>query len=197
VTRTYQTLDATRRFVDAVPDEPADELTLASGLSIRIRPLSGDDREGFMDLFARLGADSRYRRYLAPMPVLSARAVTYLVDIDHITHEAFAAIDLRDGSIAGVGRYAQEGAGARVADIALEVADELQGMGIGTALARRVVASASEHGFRVLTATTLWENRPARALLRRLEFRARASRGPMIELGLLLERPTAEGDACA
>jgi RimJ/RimL family protein N-acetyltransferase len=195
VTHTYDTADLARR----VDTDPAtlDEVTLRSGLVIGIRPLSRDDRDGFLDLFARLSPDSRYRRYLAPMPRLTARAVTYLVDVDHVTHEAFAAIDLRDGSIAGVGRYAQEDAAGRVADIALEVADELQGMGIGTALARRLVTSASERGFRVLTATTLWENRPARALLRRLEFRGRASRGPMIELGLLLGRGESEGERCA
>ena len=69
---------------------------------------------------------------------------------------------------------------------AVEVADELQGMGIGTALARRVVRRARANGFALLTATTLWENRPARALLRRLEFHARGSDGSVIELELEL-----------
>ena len=56
--------------------------------------------------------------------------------------------------------------------MAVEVADDLQGRGIGTQLARRVVDRARANGFSVLTATTLWENRGARALLRRLGFRA-------------------------
>ena len=55
-------------------------------------------------------------------------------------------------------------------------------MGIGTALARRLVDRARANGFALLTATTLWENRPARALLRRLGFRARASHISQIEL---------------
>ena len=38
----------------------------------------------------------------------------------------------------------------------------------------------------LLTATTLWENLPARTLLRHLRFRARASHGVEIELELEL-----------
>jgi hypothetical protein len=49
------------------------------------------------------------------------------------------------------------------------------------------VGRARANGFALLTATTLWENRPARALLRRLEFRARASHGNVIELELELD----------
>ena len=71
--------------------------------------------------------------------------------------------------------------------VAVEVADELQGMGIGTALARRVVRRARANGFALLTATALWENRPARALLRRLGFHARGSTGGVIDLELELD----------
>lgn len=194
MTHTYQTSDVCRPAqVGAVG--PAD-LTLPNGLSVHIRPLGLDDRAGFADLFARLSPESRHRRYLSPKPRLSSRELTYLVDVDHVRHEAFAAVDLRDGSIAGVGRYAVDGSPG-VADIAVEVADELQGMGIGTALAHRVVASARANGFRRLTATTLWDNRPARALLRRLAFRPRRSRGPAIDLDLFLVQPSFGTGPCA
>ena len=55
---------------------------------------------------------------------------------------------------------------------------------------KRIQDDARTNGFTLLTATTLWENRPARALLRRLGFRARASHGTEIELELELARPT-------
>ena len=71
--------------------------------------------------------------------------------------------------------------------VSVEVADELQGRGIGTALAERVVRHARMNGFSMLTATALWENRPARALLRRLEFHPRRSTGGVIELELELD----------
>jgi RimJ/RimL family protein N-acetyltransferase len=155
---------------------------LADGTRLLLRPLSTDDRPGLAALFARLTPGSRYQRFLSPKPELTPRELTYFTDIDHVDHEAFAAVDVRDGSIVGVGRYVHHGDRGGVAEVAVEVVDELQGMGIGTALASHMVRRARANGFGLLTATTLWENRPARALLRRLGFRARGSDGGVIEL---------------
>jgi RimJ/RimL family protein N-acetyltransferase len=166
--------------------EPTDVLVLPDGRRLALRPLSSEDRDGVAALFGRLSPASRYRRFLTPKHELTRRELAYLTDIDHIRHEAFAAIDQRDDSIVGVCRYVHVAGRSGVADLAVEVVDELQSMGIGTALARRTVQRARENGFTRLTATTLWENRPARALLRRFEFRAYASDGNEIELELKL-----------
>jgi RimJ/RimL family protein N-acetyltransferase len=167
--------------------EPTDVLVLADGTRLALRPLGSDDRDGVAALFARLSPESRYRRFLSPKRELTPRELTYFTDIDHIHHEAFAAVDQCDGSVVGVCRYAHYADRPDVAGLAAAVTDELQNMGIGTALARRTVQRARENGFALLTATTLWENRPARALLRRFEFRARASDGSEIELELKLD----------
>ena len=71
--------------------------------------------------------------------------------------------------------------------MAVEVADRLQSMGIGTALARHLVERVRASRFTLLAATTLWENLPARAPLRGLGFHARTSHGSEIELELELE----------
>jgi protein lysine acetyltransferase len=159
-------------------------LVLADATRLRLRPIGSDDRAGLAALFARLSTESRYRRFLSPKHELTPRELSYLTDIDHIHHEAFAAVDLHDQSIVGVCRYVHVADRPGVAELGIEVADELQNMGIGSALARHTVQRARANGVALLTATTLWENRPARALLRRLEFRARASRGCEIELEL-------------
>ncbi len=164
-----------------------DLLALADGTRFRLRPIGSEDRDGVAELFARLSPESRYRRFLSPKHALTPRELTYLTDIDHIDHEAFAAVDQHDGSIVGIGRYVHIADRPKVAELGIEVVDELHGMGIGTALARLTARSARANGFTLLTATTLWENRPARALLRRLGFRARASQGHEIELELELE----------
>jgi protein lysine acetyltransferase len=140
-----------------------DLLVLANGTRLRFRPISSDDRDRLARLFARLTPESRYRRFLSPKRQLTRHELVYLTDLDHVAHEAIAAVDQRDGSIVGVGRYAQYADRVAVADVAFTVADELQGMGIGTALARCLVDRARANGFTLLTATTLWENRPARA----------------------------------
>jgi GNAT superfamily N-acetyltransferase len=163
-----------------------DLLVLANGTRLRFRPIGPADRGGLLRLFARLSPQSRHRRFLGPKLELTTRELAYLTDIDHVGHEAIAAVDQRDGSIAGIARYARLANRPEVADVAVEVADELHRMGIGTALAERIVTRARANGFTLLTATTLWENRPARALLRRLQFRACASQGSEIDLELEL-----------
>ena len=162
---------------------------LADGTRLRIRPLDRTDRDRLVAMFRALSPQSRHRRYLSPKPELTPRELTYLTDIDHIQHQAFAAVRHPDGAIVGIARYAHHPTAPGVADLAVEVIDALQSQGIGTALARRTIHSARANGFARLTATTLWENRPARALLRRLGFRARASQGGEIELELQLNPP--------
>jgi RimJ/RimL family protein N-acetyltransferase len=164
-----------------------DPLFLANRTCLRFRRLSSDDRDGLARLFARLSPESRRRRFFSPKHALTPAELAFLTDIDHVGHEAIAAVDQRDGSIVGVARYVRWADRVGVADVAVAVADELQSIGIGTELSRRLVERACANGFTLLTASTLWENRPARALLRRLGFRARASHGSEIELELELE----------
>jgi RimJ/RimL family protein N-acetyltransferase len=156
------------------------------GERLAVRSLEGTDHDAFAALFARLSPDSRFRRYHGPKPVLAPRELAYLTDVDHLLHEALAAIDKRDGSIIGVSRYVAQAQDPRVADLAIEVADDMQGIGIGTLLMRLIVDRAERNGFDRLVASTLWDNQPARALMRRLGFRAHTSDGNVIELQLAL-----------
>jgi RimJ/RimL family protein N-acetyltransferase len=164
-----------------------DELVLVDGTRLRVRPLTREDRDGLLSLFHRLSEESRWRRFMSPKPQLAPRELDYLTDVDHVAHEAFAAVDERDGSLVGVARYIRHPGAECSAELAVEVADELQRRGIGTALCTRVIARARANGFTVLTATALWNNLAARRLLRRLGFHARRSQGREIELALALD----------
>jgi RimJ/RimL family protein N-acetyltransferase len=156
-------------------------LVVADGTRLRFRPIEAGDRDALASLFARLSPESRRRRFLSTKRELSDRELDYFSDVDHVRHEAIAAIDQRDGSIVGVARYALDGRRPAAAHMAVTVADELQGMGIGAELATRTVKRARANGVAVLIATTLSENRPARALVRRLGFRAVTAHGSGID----------------
>lgn len=184
--RTPRTPDA-RSPRAAVTVPCGEQLVLADGTVLVLRPLRPDDRDGLLELFHRLSAESRWRRFLSPKPNLSPRELDYLINVDHVAHEAFAAVDERDGSLAGVARYVRHNGTETAAELAVAVADELQHQGIGSALSVRVVERARANDLRLLTATTLWNNQPARALLRRLGFHARRSQGREIELELELD----------
>jgi RimJ/RimL family protein N-acetyltransferase len=164
-----------------------ERLQLGNGAEILIRPLTPTDRAGVAALFSRLSSESRYRRFLGPKRELTDRELVFFTDVDHVRHEALAAVDERDNSVVGVGRYVQYSDRPRVASMAFEVADDWQQRGIGTALAERLLQRARSNGLDCLSATTRWENVPARALLRRLGFRARSSGRGEIELELALQ----------
>jgi RimJ/RimL family protein N-acetyltransferase len=166
--------------------EPEHGLVLIDGRRLSLRPLGAGDRERLAEMFARLSPRSRHERWLTPKRELTAAELTELTDIDHRHHEAFAAIDDRDQSIVGVARYVRYCDVPKIADMAVEVVDEFQTEGIGTALASRTIERARANGITRLTATTLRDNRAARGLLRRLDFRARGSHGTEIELELRL-----------
>lgn len=166
----------------------AESLVVANGTRISLRALTAQDRAGLAALFARLTPESRHRRFFSPKTELTPRELTYFTDIDHVNHEAFAAVDERDDSIVGVARYVRDARQAGVVEVAIEVADAFHRMGIGTALASLTIRHAHTNGFTLLTATTLWDNHAARGLLRHHGFRARHSRGSEIEHQLKLEQ---------
>lgn len=151
-----------------------------------VRPIGPEDRDALADAFARLSPESRLRRFLAPKPKLSQRELTYLTDIDHVSHEAIGAFD-EDGRMVAIARYATVAPEDREAEIAVTVADEWQRRGLGTALAAKIVAAARDNAFTRLTASTMTENGPALALLRRLGFRPAGSSSGVLEFQLPLE----------
>jgi ribosomal protein S18 acetylase RimI-like enzyme len=172
------------------PCARAELVRLSDGTHLRLEPLRRGDRVTVQRLFARLGPESRLRRFLRPLSALSERDLAFLTDVERPGHDAVAAVDARDGSVVGIARYVAHQGRPEVADVAVAVADEVQRRGIGSALMGRLVACAQANGFDLLTATTLWENRPARALLKSTGFRATGSAGAEIELELdLSEAP--------
>ena len=163
-------------------------VTLVNSTTVRFRPIELGDADALAAMFARLTSESRRRRFLSSKGDLSPRELTYFTDVDHVNHEAIVAIDEQRGTIAGEARYASLPGLAGIADFAIVVADELQHMRLGTGLAARLMERARVNGMTRLTATTSWENAPARALLWRLGFDARASAGHEIELELVVPR---------
>jgi RimJ/RimL family protein N-acetyltransferase len=161
------------------------EAVLRDGERLRVRQVTPDDREAYADAFARMSDESRRRRYLATKPRLSERELAYLTGVDHVTHEAVAALD-GEGRICAVARYDVDPALPCTAEVAVEVVDEYQGRGIGSDLVERIVERARENGYARLRATMLWENAGARALFKKLGFRARGAGQGMLDLELEL-----------
>ena len=131
---------------------------------VTIRVLRAGDTETVASVFGRLGDESRRNRFGGPKPRLSDAELSYLSRVDADHHVLVAYVD-GDPRPAGIARFVRVGNGA--AEVAFEVADELQGRGIGTALARVLAGDARAAGVVELHATVTGEPRPVRSLLAR------------------------------
>ncbi len=140
--------------------------TLTSG-SVSLRPLRRGETEPVQSVFDGMSADARARRYLTGMPRLPASMLAALANVDGDHHVAWLAeVDAR---AVGLARYVV--VAPAVAEIALEVADDYQGLGIGTLLVDALTTTAVARGIRRVRATLLPENEASRRLVTRIGVR--------------------------
>jgi GNAT superfamily N-acetyltransferase len=140
-------------------------VALRDGSRVVVRPVRDDDRERLLAGFERLGPESRYQRFLAPMAELSADDVTYLTQVDHHDHEALAALDAETGDGVGIARFIRSADRPDTAEAAVTVIDDWQGRGVGTALLDLLAERARAEGVTRFTALLLAENRDMLELL--------------------------------
>jgi len=148
------------------------DVTLRDGGVVRIRPIVPADKGRLQDGLAKLSAESRYHRFLAPLRELSPRDLAYLTEIDYRDHFAAGALALDEPGEPGIGvaRYVRLADGD-VAEAAVAVTDEHQRRGLGRLLLEAMCAVALENGIRSFRAYALAENRSALRLLDRMGWR--------------------------
>jgi RimJ/RimL family protein N-acetyltransferase len=137
---------------------------------VRIRPLRLTDRAKYEKAVAGLSARSRYLRFAAPIPRMSERLLDQMMQFDGNRHVVYAALTRDETMVVGVARYVKSPADPRSAEVAIAVADDWQGHGLGRELLGRIIERARLAGLESLTATTLRENRAAARLLRAAGF---------------------------
>jgi len=134
------------------------------GLTLLVRPLRPGDTATVSAMFERLGEESRRTRFNGPKPRLSTGDLEQLAASDP-NHHVLVAYVQGDPRPAALARLIRDG---QSAEIAFEVADELQHRGIGSALTGELIADARAAGITEITALVASENRAAVALLRRI-----------------------------
>ncbi|RAJ65835.1 acyl-CoA synthetase (NDP forming) [Streptomyces sp. PsTaAH-130] len=139
------------------------DVVLRDGGTARIRPITVDDADRLVHFYEQVSDESKYYRFFAPYPRLSAK------DVHRFTHHDF--VD-RVGLAATVGgefiatvRYDRIGAGgapasgpADEAEVAFLVQDAHQGRGVASALLEHIAAVARERGIRRFAAEVLPAN---------------------------------------
>jgi RimJ/RimL family protein N-acetyltransferase len=144
-----------------------ERITLKSGRTVFIRPISPEDGPRLRAAYDRLSPESKYRRFLAPKPHLSTSETRYLVHIDGRDHVALVATPAEDQDlIIAVARFVRLDENPTQAEFAVVVGDPFQQEGLATALMERLGPMAARRGITSFRATMLAENTAAHRLVR-------------------------------
>lgn len=133
-----------------------------------IRPIVPADKQALAAGFESLSPESRYARFLAPRGHLSEAELRYFTEIDHHNHEALVAEDPDTGAGVGVARYIRTPDEPGVAEMAVAVADDWHGRGVGGRLVAALVERAREEGVESFSAIAFVDNRSMLRLLAEL-----------------------------
>ena len=157
-----------RRPARPQPMAEGTPVVLRDGLQVQIRPVRGSDAPLLADGFARLSARSRQQRFLSPKHSLSAAELRFLTEVDHHDHEAIGALSPADGRGVGIARYIRDPGDPEAAEIAVTIADDWQGRGLGTELLARLSERARQEGICRFTATIAYGNAAMATLLQNM-----------------------------
>jgi RimJ/RimL family protein N-acetyltransferase len=153
-------------------DDPAAVLPrfmLDDGRTICVRRLRTSDRTKYESAVAGLSARARYLRFAAPITSISGPLLDQMMCVDDARHVAYAALTPDETRIVGVARFVV-GDSPGVAEVAIAIADDLQGHGLGFELLEWVLEHARAAGLERLVATSLSEDRRAGRLARAIGF---------------------------
>ena len=130
-------------------------MVLADGGVARLRPIKPSDADLLVQFYDRVSPESKYLRFFAPYPRLSARDVARFTQVDYVDRVAF--ILTLGQQMIGVGRY--DRSEDDEAEVAFLVEDAHQGRGIAQLLLEHLADAARERGITKFVAEVLPQNR--------------------------------------
>ncbi|MER6379244.1 GNAT family N-acetyltransferase [Streptomyces sp. NPDC001250] len=139
------------------------DVVLRDGGTARIRPITVDDADRLVSFYEQVSDESKYYRFFAPYPRLSAKDVHRFTHHDFVNRVGLAATI--GGEFIATVRYDRIGADglpasapADEAEVAFLVQDAHQGRGVASALLEHIAAVARERGIRRFAAEVLPAN---------------------------------------
>ena len=130
---------------------------------VSIRPIDGSDADDLSDLYRSLSPASRRSRFLGTVGDEALRAMAARFAGEPGLVAVLNEPGPRDGAL--LGHIAMLPAGELTAELAVVVADAVQGRGIGTCLVRAACDEARRAGVRRVIASTFTDNTRMRRLL--------------------------------
>ena len=163
--------DSASHWLHSYPAHLSGTWTLASGKSLRLRPVRHDDGE-LEEAFVRaLSLESRYQRMLSGGTKVTPEWIDSMTHIDYQHRMAFAITTVNDGveQFVGVGRYVVDALKSS-AEVALVLADAWQGRALGRRLLATLLEHAQTAGVREAVGVVLATNKAMLRLARSMHF---------------------------
>jgi RimJ/RimL family protein N-acetyltransferase len=157
-----------------------EQVRLANGRDVLIRPIRADDAGPLEASFALLQPDEVRQRFLHSVKELGPEALQRLTQPNPKNEFALVAAEPLPPGEALVGAVARASVlpGTREAEFAILVSRYVSGMGLGRHLMRRLVRWARGKKLERLSGDELESNQPMLSLLQSLGFRREAAAGP-------------------
>jgi RimJ/RimL family protein N-acetyltransferase len=143
---------------------------LHDGTSVLTRRIRPDDKRLIQRGIENLSELSVRRRFLSSRRKFTQAELRYLTEVDGRNHVAIVAESPTQPArrLIGVARFVRLQDDPDTAEVAIVVADDFQGRGVGSLLARELAARARGLGVKRFTATMAGDNRPALRLMEKL-----------------------------
>lgn len=124
-------------------------LTTKSGTSLRIRAVGPGDGPALLDLFDRVSPEDRRFRFLDTRRPPSGAELAAMLEPDHRRTEHVLAFSTATGKLVAALMLAAD-EGLETAEVAIVVAEDMKGFGIGHALLQHAIDLARSRGVRCL-----------------------------------------------
>ena len=137
------------------------DIVLRDGSTLYVRLATPEDAPAVLALFQHLSPESVYNRFAAahkPTPADAIQACT-------VTDSTVALVAERADGIVAVAQYCQDDVHRDRAEVAFTVADEFQGLGVGTRLLERLTVLGRARGITWFDAYVLATNNPMQQVL--------------------------------
>ena len=158
------------------------DVVLRDGSTVHVSPAKPADAPAMRLLLKGLSDRSRWLRFFSGFPDL-AKAARWATEVDNGRRRyGLVASTEGDGRIVGHAGLERASDQPERAEVALEIADAMQGKGLGTALLCRLAAAANELGIQVLDAEVLAENRQMIQVFRDCGYPVKVHSFPGVEL---------------
>ncbi|MDD2877618.1 MAG: GNAT family N-acetyltransferase [Acidiphilium sp.] len=151
------------------PADLAQTLDLC-GRQFTIRPIRPEDAAAHQRLFERLAPEDVRFRFFSAIRALSAEQVVRMTEVDYGREMALVAVDQASGETAGVARLVRSDTDGTEGEFAVLVEGAAKGLGLGSALMRRLIDWARREGVAEIVGQVLADNHPMLGFVRHLGF---------------------------